>query len=64
MLRSFELRLKPKAAQRKKRRSSNRAKARETLHRAHQWDANARKNYLHPVSKWLVGGSIESPTKL
>jgi hypothetical protein len=40
---------------RKKRRSNNRAKARETLHRAHQRDANARKNYLHHVSKSLVG---------
>jgi putative transposase len=41
---------------RKKRRSNNRAKARETLRRAHQRAANARKNYLHHVSKWLVGG--------
>jgi putative transposase len=41
---------------RKKRHSNNRAKARETLHRAHQRAAHARKNYLHQVSKWLVGG--------
>jgi putative transposase len=41
---------------RKKRHSNNRAKARETLRRAHQRAANARKNYLHHVSKWLVGG--------
>jgi putative transposase len=41
---------------RKKRRSNHRAKARETWHRAHQRAASARENYLHQVSKWLVGG--------
>jgi putative transposase len=40
---------------RKKRRSNNRDEARETWHRAHQRAANARKNYLHQVSQWLVG---------
>ena len=40
----------------KKRHSNHRAKTRETLHRAHQRAANARKNYLHHMSKWLVGG--------
>jgi putative transposase len=40
---------------RKQRRSKNRERAREALHRAHQRAANARKNYLHHVSKWLVG---------
>jgi putative transposase len=39
----------------KKRRSNNRARAREALRRAHQRAADARKNYLHHVSKWLVG---------
>lgn len=40
---------------RKQKRSNNRARAREALHRAHQRAANARNNYLHHVSKWLVG---------
>ena len=40
---------------RKHKRSKNRARAREALHRAHQRAANARRNYLHLVSKWLVG---------
>jgi putative transposase len=40
---------------RKQKRSKNRTRAREALHRAHQRAANARKNYLHHVSKWLVG---------
>jgi putative transposase len=39
---------------RKQKRSNNRTKARQTLRRAHQRAANARKNYLHHVSKWLV----------
>jgi len=39
---------------RKQKRSKNRARAREVLHRAHQRAANARRNYLHHVSKWLV----------
>jgi putative transposase len=39
---------------RKKRGSRNRLKAREALHRAHQSAANARLNYIHHVSKWLV----------
>lgn len=38
----------------KKRGSKNRLKARESLRRAHQRAANARKNYIHHVSKWLV----------
>ncbi len=46
------------AAQRKlalkQRRSKNRIRAREVLRRAHQRAADARKNYLHHVSKWLV----------
>lgn len=40
---------------RKKKRSNNRTRARQALQRAHQRAANARKNYLHHVSKWLVG---------
>ena len=40
---------------RKHKRSKNRIRAREALHRAHQRAANARRNYLHHVSKWLVG---------
>jgi putative transposase len=39
---------------RKQRRSKNRLKARVELHRAHQRAANARRNFLHHVSKWLV----------
>jgi putative transposase len=39
---------------RKQKRSKNRIRAREVLRRAHQRAANARKNYLHYVSKWLV----------
>jgi len=39
---------------RKQKRSKNRVRAREALHRAHQRVANARRNYLHHVSKWLV----------
>jgi putative transposase len=38
----------------KKRGSKNRLKAKEALRRAHQRAANARLNYLHHVSKWLV----------
>jgi putative transposase len=38
----------------KKRGSKNRLKAKEALRRAHQHAANARTNYLHHVSKWLV----------
>ena len=38
----------------KQRRSKNRIRAREALRRAHERAANARKNYLHHVSKWLV----------
>jgi putative transposase len=38
----------------KQRRSKNRIRAREVLRRAHQRAADARKNYLHHVSKWLV----------
>ena len=43
-----------RALARKKRGSRNRLKARETLRRAHQSAANARLNYIHHVSKWLV----------
>ncbi len=39
---------------RKKRGSKNRAKARETLRRAHQRVADARRNFTHHVSKALV----------
>lgn len=39
---------------RKKRGSNNQLKAREELRRAHQRAANARLNYIHHVSKWLV----------
>lgn len=38
----------------KNRRSKNRLKAREVLRRSHQRAADARTNYLHHVSKWLV----------
>jgi putative transposase len=38
----------------KQKRSNNRIRAREVLRRAHQRAADARKNYLHRVSKWLV----------
>jgi putative transposase len=40
---------------RKQKRSKNRIRARQALGRAHQRAANARRNYLHHVSKWLVG---------
>lgn len=39
----------------KQHRSKNRIRAREVLRRAHQRASDARKNYLHHVSKWLVG---------
>jgi len=39
---------------RKKRGSRNRLKAREALRRAHQHAADARRNFTHHVSKWLV----------
>jgi putative transposase len=39
---------------RKERRSRNRDRAREALRRAHQRAADARKNFCHHVSKWLV----------
>ena len=38
----------------KQKRSNNRARARLALRRAHQRAANARLNYIHHVSKWLV----------
>ena len=38
----------------KKRGSRNRLKAKEALRRSHQRAANARLNYIHHVSKWLV----------
>ncbi len=38
----------------KQRRSKNRLRAKEVLRRAHQRASDARKNYLHHVSKWLV----------
>ena len=43
-----------RALARTKRGSSNRVKARELLRRAHQRAADARKNYIHHVSKWLI----------
>ena len=43
-----------RALARKKRGSHNRIKAREALRRAHQRAANARLNYIHHASKWLV----------
>ncbi len=39
---------------RKKRGSRNRLRAKEVLRRAHQRAADARKNFCHHVSKWLV----------
>jgi putative transposase len=39
---------------RKQKRSKNQLRARHALHRAHQRSANARRNYLHHISKWLV----------
>ncbi len=39
---------------RKERRSNNRVMARQRLRRAHQSAANARTNYLHHISKWLI----------
>ena len=38
----------------KQKRSKNRIRAREALRRCHQRAANARLNYIHHVSKWLV----------
>jgi putative transposase len=43
-----------RALARKKRGSRNRLRAKEVLRRAHQAAANARLNYIHHVSKWLV----------
>ena len=43
-----------RALARKRKRSNNRARARLVLRRAHQRAANARLNYIHHVSKWLV----------
>jgi putative transposase len=40
---------------RKQKRSKNHERAREALHRTHHRAANARKNFLHHVSNWLVG---------
>jgi putative transposase len=40
---------------RKMRGSKNRLSAKEALRRAHQRAADARKNFCHHVSKWLVG---------
>jgi len=39
---------------RKQRRSNNRIRAREVLRRAHQRAADARRNFTHHVSKWLI----------
>lgn len=39
---------------RKQKGSRNRSRARETLRRMHQRAANARRNYIHHVSKSLV----------
>jgi putative transposase len=38
----------------KQRRSKNRIRAREVLRRAHQRAADARRNYTHHASKWLI----------
>jgi len=43
-----------RALARKGRGSHNRLRAKEVLRRAHQRAADARKNYLHHVSKWLI----------
>lgn len=43
-----------RALARKRKQSKNRIRAREVLRRAHQRAANARLNYIHHVSKWLV----------
>jgi putative transposase len=43
-----------RALSRKQKRSKNRIHARQALSRAHQRAANARRNYLHHVSKWLI----------
>jgi putative transposase len=43
-----------RALTRKRRGSNNRIHARETLRRAHQRATDARRNFLHHVSKWLV----------
>ena len=43
-----------RALARKQRRSKNRLRAKEVLRRAYQRATDARKNYLHHVSKWLV----------
>lgn len=42
------------ALSRKQRGSNNQLRAKEVLRRAHQRVADARKNYLHHASKWLV----------
>ena len=39
---------------RKQRRSKNRLRAKEALRRAHQRAGDARRNFCHHVSKWLV----------
>jgi putative transposase len=44
-----------RALARKQKRSKNRIRARQALRRVHQRAADARKNYLHHVSKRLVG---------
>ena len=44
-----------RALARKQKRSNNRSRARQALRRAHQGAANARTNYLHHVSKMLIG---------
>lgn len=43
-----------RALARKQRRSKNRQRAKDLLRRAHQRAANARLNYLHHASQWLV----------
>ena len=43
-----------RALARKQRGSANRIRAREVLRRAHQRATNARRNFTHHVSKWLV----------
>jgi putative transposase len=43
-----------RALSRKQRRSKNRLRVREVLRRVHQRAADARLNYIHHVSKWLI----------
>ena len=49
------IRLASQRLSRNQRGSRNRVRAREVLRRAHQRATDSRRNYLHHVSKWLVG---------